>query len=187
MLNIKTEVKNLDALKNHLAIVKGLQSMVSDKKLQTFIKQKCLEAVRQVTEERLVGGTTDDEYIEEYKNNHQIADTANGFVLYNNTTIPTEMLPISEQRAGNYPNGFNIALAFEYGIGIVGENAPVEGAWKYNVNNWNFAWYYQKDGQLYSTYGYAGFEIYRFTAERIKQNLSSWIVEYQNRKSGVST
>lgn len=187
MLEIKTEVKNLDALKNHIKIVKGLQSMITDKSLQQFIKEKCLETVKQVTEERLVGGTTDDEYIEEYKSNHKLADTINGFVLYNNTTIPTEMLPISEQNANNYPNGFNIALAFEYGIGIVGQNAPVEGAWEYNVNNWNFAWYYQKEGQLFSTYGYAGFEIYRFTAEKIKQDLSKWIVEYQNRKSGVST
>ena len=184
-LKIKTKVDGLEKLKQHIEYVKQLSLMKEDKKFQKYIQGKCLETVRKITDERLIGGTTDDEYINEYKIRHNIRETENGFILYNDTIIPTSMLPISEETARNYPNGFSIALAFEYGIGIVGENSNIVGAWDYNVNNWNFAWHYQKDGISYSTYGYSGFEIYRYTAEEIQKQLPLWVKTYYKEIRGV--
>jgi len=181
-MEIIVDIDSINTLDNYILKVQRYAKMKTDKVFQRFIQNKVLEAVKRVTDERLIGGTTDDEYIEEYKSRHKIEETSDGFVLYNDTVLPTSMLPISEQTANNYPNGFSIALAFEYGIGIVGENNPKPNAWEYNVNKWNFAWYYSKNGELFATYGYEGFEIYRFTAEEVKKQLSSWVNEYFERR-----
>ena len=185
-LKISTNVDGLNKLKEYIEYLHKMNSMQNDKNFQKYIQRKCLETVMKVTDERLIGGTTDDEYIEEYKRNHKIRETSDGFILYNDTTIPQSLLPVTEKTAENYPNGFSIAMAFEYGIGIVGENDAKVGAWDYNVNNWNFAWRYKKDGVLYSTYGYSGFEIYRYTAEEIEKQLPKWVLNYKGKDGGVS-
>lgn len=184
MLNIKIDTHGLEELQKHIKFVEQMAKMKTDKKFQKFMQDKVLETVRKVTNERLVGGTTDDEYIEEYKSRHKIRElkNGNGFILYNDTVLPTSMLPVSPNTAMNYPNGFSIALAFEYGIGIVGENDAKVGAWDYNVNDWNFAWHYTKYNTTYSTYGYSGFEIYRFTAIEVENKLKDWVKEYYDRE-----
>lgn len=171
--------QHLDEINNY---VQNLLKMIDDTKFQKFIQDKSLEVVRRLSDELLIGGTTDDEYIEEYKSRHQIQEIDNGFVLYNDTVLPTSMLPVSESTAQNYPNGFSIALAFEYGVGIVGENSPKLNAWEYNVNNWNFAWHYKKYDELYSTYGYEGFQIYTLTAQEIENQLPNWVNEYMAKE-----
>ena len=35
---------------------------------------------------------------------------------------------------------------------------------------------------MYATYGYAGFEIYRFSAIEIQKNLKKWVNEYFRKK-----
>ena len=187
-IGLKSSVKvdSLEKLKNYIEYVQKFSTMKTDTEFQKYIQNKFLETVNKITDQRLIGGTTDDEYIEEYKYRHKIKETSDGFILYNDTVLPVEMLPVSEKTANNYPNGFSIALAFEYGVGIVGQNDAKVGAWDYNVNNWNFAWHYKKDGQTYSTYGYHGFEIYRYTKEEIENNLQKWIVEYKKKDGGAS-
>lgn len=182
MFETKIDVTNLDKLQKHLSFIEKMLKMKTDTNFQHFIQNKVLELARKVTDERLIGGTTDDEYIEEYKSRHKIREEVDGFVLYNDTIIPTSMLPVSENTAVNYPDGFNIALAFEYGIGIVGQNSPKLNAWEYNVNQWNFAWHYQKYGETFSTYGYEGFEIYRHIADEVKSNLNDWVEEYYKKE-----
>ena len=176
------DIKNKQQLDSVYSFVVKILKIDKDEKFQKFMQEKALETVRRVSDELLIGGTTDDEYIEEYKSRHKIQETSDGFVLYNDTVIPPSMLPISEANAQNYPNGFSIALAFEYGIGIVGENSPKPNAWEYNVNNWNFAWHYKKYEELYSTYGYEGFQIYYTTANEIKKNLTTWLDEYMRKE-----
>lgn len=177
-LDINVDIDSVRKLEEHIRKVRRYAQMQTDTELQKYIQNKVLETVIRVTDERLVGGTTDDEYIEEYKNRHKIQQVPNGFILYNDTVLPTSMLPVSEKTAQNYPNGFSIALAFEYGIGIIGENDPKLNAWEYNVNKHNFAWYFSKYGEKFATYGYSGFEIYRFTAEEVERNLNKWVNEY---------
>ena len=86
----------------------------------------------------------------------------------------------------NYPNGeFSIALAFEYGVGIIGMNTDFDPEkytpWDYNIQDYNFGWILPKDvfdrpNLLYG--GYQGFEIYRYTAEQIMLNLKGWVETY---------
>lgn len=184
MFNVDIDIKGLEKLEHHIEFVNAMLGMKTNGTFQKFIQEKVLRTAKEVTNRLLVGGTTDDEYIEEYKINHKIREFDGGFILYNDTTIPTSMLPVSEKTAENYPNGFCVALAFEYGIGIVGENDAKVGAWNYNVNNWNFAWYYKKNDVLYSTYGYSGLEIYRNIAIEVEKNMASWVKEFINKKEG---
>ena len=176
MLNINFKLDSYKKLEEHIKYVKKFKTSITDKSFQKFLQDKTLETVKMFSNQ--ISGTTDDEWIEKYKNNHKIKETENGFILYNDTTIPASMLPIKEYRMSNYSSGFSIAMAFEYGIGIVGETVPKVGAWEYNVNDWNFAWTYEKNGVKYSTYGYEGFEIYRQTANYVKEHLQEWTNEY---------
>lgn len=187
MFDVKIEIDGLEKFEKYIKFVEAINSMKTDKGFQKFIQNKCLETVKEQSDKRITSSTTDNEYIVEYKSRHKIRETSDGFILYNDTILPVELLPVSEKNISNYANGFSIALAFEYGIGIVGQNSAKQGAWEYNVNNWNFPWYYVKYGEKYSTYGYEGFEVYRYTAEEIQKNLKNWVLEYRNKKGGVST
>lgn len=193
-LSIKTKVDKLDDLKKYVDYVKGLSKMQSDTKFQEYIKKKCLETVKRKTDELLVGGTTNDYLIQEYKIRHKIRNEINGFVLYNDFTIPyimtTKNTKNQDREQGlvrNYENGFSIALAFEYGVGLVGEENAIQGAWEYNVNEYgDNGWFYkQLDGESVRTRGYKGFEIYRYTAEEIRNNLENWVIEYMKKERGV--
>lgn len=176
-------VDNLEGLKQHLNYVQSLSNMQKDRSFQKYIQAKCLSVVKQVTEQKLTGRTTNDEWIEEYKSNHKIREFNDGFVLYNDTTIPTSML--STKHLENYPDGFSIALAFEYGIGIIGQTHPVAGAWEYNLKDYNFGWYYKKYEEILHTYGYSGFEIYRNAANLIEELLPDWVKEYSKKRKEV--
>ena len=133
-LKIKVDVKGIDKLQKQIDYVNKMIQMKTDKSFQKYIQERVLATVKTVAQKRLVlSETTNYEWIEEYQNHHKIRETADGFELYNDFTIPTSMLSISKNNP-NYENGFNIALAFEYGVGIVGEQHPKKGAWKYNVN-----------------------------------------------------
>lgn len=179
MLKVRVDLDSLEKLDEYIDFVKKLLKMQVDKDFQKFIQQKCLETVKQVSLTRLVnsGGAercTNEEYFEEYNNNHKIRQEEDGFVIYNDLTVPA-----NTKKPENYPNGFSIALAFEYGVGIVGENANDNpNAWAYNIHNYQFGWTFRKDGETYATYGYAGFEIYRFSAIEIQKNLNKWVNEY---------
>lgn len=190
MLQVKVDINSIEKLDSHINYVKKLLTMQTDKEFQKYIQQKCLETVIKISRER-ISNTTNDEYIEEYILRHSIREVDEGFVLYNNFTIPailsTQNTKNQDRLKGivrNYDNGFNIALAFEYGTGIVGQDNPVQGAWDYNVNKYGeYGWYYKPlNGDAIRTKGYQGFEIYRFTAEEIKAMLPKWVNDYFNKK-----
>lgn len=196
MLNINVDVNGLEEFKKYIDYVKAMNSMKIDKDFQKYIQKKCLETVKKVSDDRITPTTTNNEYIEEYKLRHKIRETVDGFVLYNDFTIPyimtTRNTKNQDRDVGmvrDYSKGFSIALAFEYGVGLVGEENPVQGAWEYNKNHYGeYGWYYKPlDGEATQTRGYAGFEVYRFTAEEIKKNLKNWVKEYKDNKGGVST
>ena len=190
MLQVKVDINSIEKLDSHIKYVEKLLTMKTDKNFQKYIQQKCLETVRRVSRER-IRNSTNDEYIEEYILRHSIREEENGFVLYNNFTIPailsTQNTKNQDRLNGkvrNYDNGFNLALAFEYGTGLVGQDNPVQGAWEYNVNEYGeYGWYYKSfNGDAVRTRGYQGFEIYRFTAEEIKVMLPKWINDYFRKK-----
>lgn len=190
MIKINANITGEKDLEEYINFVQKMLSMKVDKNFQKFIQQKCLETVRSVSE-RLISGTTNDEYKEEYIARHKIQEEPDGFILYNDLVIPailTTKNTINQNRDNgivrNYDEGFALALAFEYGTGIVGEFNPIEGAWEYNVNKYNeLGWYYKKqNGESERTTGYQGFQIYGTTAKEIKENLNNWVYEYLNKK-----
>ena len=185
MFEPKINVKNLEALQNHLDFVEKILKMKTDTNFQDFIKQKVLEIANKVTNERLVGGTTNDDAIELYKSSHKIRDFEQGFILYNDAAIPANVNGIQND-IENYPEGmFCVALAFEYGVGIIGENTGSENAWAYNVQGYNFGWILPQNvtGELgIQTAGYMGFEIYRHIAEEVKSKLAEWVKEYYKKE-----
>jgi len=181
MLDAKIQVTNLEDLQKHLDFVRKMLSMATDKTFQDFIKSKVLELADKVTNERLVGGTTNDDVIAEYKSNHKIRDYEEGFILYNDTTIPANAKDVSGYNEGN----FCVALAFEYGVGIVGEQTTnSENAWQYDINNYGQSgWVFIKNDDSWErTRGYAGFEIYRNIAIQVNSNIKDWVTEYYEKE-----
>lgn len=190
MLKIKANVQGLKELQSHIDFVNKMLKMKSDKNFQKFIQNKVLETVKKVAEER-INNTTNDEYKEEYILRNQIREESDGFVLFNNFTIPavlsTKNTKNQDRDLGyvrNYDNGFNLALAFEYGVGIIGQNNPVNGAWDYNINNYDEnGWYYKTpSGVIIQTQGYQGAEVYRYTAIEVKESLNDWVTEYYEKE-----
>ena len=186
MLDIQIDIQGLSELQQHIDFVEKMLKMKTDTNFQKFIQDKVLETVRRVTDERLTSGTTNDDAISEYRENHKIREEQQGFILYNDTMIPAEVNGI-QNNISNYPDGmFCVALAFEYGVGILGENTSSnDNAWAYNLQGYNFGWYLPQSVTGESgvqTAGYMGFEIYRFTAEEVKQNLNSWVKEYYGKE-----
>ena len=176
MLKIDIDIQGLEELDKHIKFVEQMAQMKTDSKFQKFIQNKVLETVNRITQERLVGGTTNDYAIADYASNHKIREYDEGFILYNNTVVPANAKDTS-----GYPDGnFSVALAFEYGVGIIGQNTPNnDNAWAYNVNNYNFGWWFQnEDGDYQETAGYMGFEIYRYTAIECQNKMSEWVKEY---------
>ena len=192
MLNIKTDIHGLKELQDHIDFVEKLRSMQTDVNFQKFIQNKVLETVNRIARER-IANTTNDEYIEEYilRNSIREEEGLNGFILYNNLTIPAELTSRNTKNQDrnkglvrNYDNGFNLALAFEYGVGIVGQNNPINGAWDYNINNYGEeGWYYKTpSGESIRTQGYQGAEVYRFTAIECKEKMKDWVWEYYRKE-----
>lgn len=175
--NVDIKVDGLDKLKKHISYVNAITKLGKDIKFEKYLQNKCMQELQKNMDARLIGGTTNDEYLELYRTSNHIISNETGFIIYNDAKIM-----VDDKFSDDYPNGeFSIALAFEYGTGIVGEGTYKNDyfqPWQYNVNNYNFGWYYKKGDSYEHTYGYEGFEVYRYTAEDIKNKLPIWVKEY---------
>ena len=185
-LDVKTEVDGLDKLDRHIKFVEGFMTSKTNTEFQKYLQEKVLDTVNRIARES-IHDTTNDEYIEEYILRNSIREESDGFVLYNDFKIPAILVTKDTKNQDrdlglvrNYDDGFNLALAFEYGVGIVGQNNPVNGAWDYNINNYGKGgWYYKTlSGEILRTEGYRGAEVYRKTAEKIHDELEGWVLEY---------
>lgn len=197
MIKTTIEINSIDKLEKHIEKVKKYLKMQTDKAFQKFIQNKVRDTLVETMNERLTGENTNSDFISLYWNSNYImeAEDGRGFILYNNAKIPANAIGVQND-ASNYPESmFSIALAFEYGVGIVGMNTDFDPTkyvpWQYNVKDYNFGWFLPKDvRERYNiskenTYiGYTGYEIYRYTADKVEKRLSSWVDEYF-RKGGV--
>lgn len=182
MFKVSYTVDSIEKIDKQIKYVNQTLKMKEDIVFQKYIQDKCMQTLTNVMNSRLVTGmTTNDDSIELYRSSNHIQELEDGFIIYNNAKVPANAKGI-QNSASNYPNGqFSIALAFEYGVGVVGIETRNQNAWEYNINNYENGWYLPKDvaGQSgIKTLGYMGFEIYRYTAEEIKANLSKWVKEY---------
>lgn len=193
MIEAQININSFKELDNYISKVD--LSTFNNKDFLDFLKKKSMEALDQTINERLKGGTNNDEEISLYINSNHIVDTADGFLMYNDAKIPADKYNTIPFDTSGYPGGmFSVALAFEYGVGVSGKSEyGVKHGYVYNNlsktkssghKRLQTEWYlpkmvYGKSGM--KTSGYQGFEIYRFTAEKIKRNLNNWIKEYQKR------
>lgn len=201
MLKVTVNIDSVKKLEKHIELVKSLSDLKDNAVFQNYIQEKCLETVNKVANQRIyMFNTTNTDMRQEYLRNNKIAKFEDGFIIYNDTSIAVNN--------PSYENGrFSIALAFEYGVGIIGEANPVQGAWEYDVNgnlvfddegNYIRGWWLSKtkngsnpyvkeskNGKAVITQGYQGMEIYRFSTEEIKSQLPKWIKDYLKQYGGV--
>lgn len=183
MLKVDIQIDSIEKLQKHIELLQSLAKLRGDSKLLDFLIPKFMKCLNETIDERLKPNTTNNESIDDYKNNNKAQKVNGGFIIYNHTMA--DISEMSEETRAKYPNGFSIAFAFEYGVGIVGGNNPKQGAWEYNVNGHEKNWVYRKNDKFRTTSGYEGFEIYRFTVEKIRKNLNDWIQEYINKSKEV--
>lgn len=174
--------QHLDELYNY---VQNLLKMKDDKNFQKFIQDKCMKTLDMIMNDNLVGGTTNDDAIDLYMSSNHIEEFDEGFIMYNDAKIPANVNGV-QNTVENYPDGqFSIALAFEYGVGIIGENTNNPNAWNYNLQGYYFGWYLPSNvtgKSKVETGGYQGFQIYTLTAQEIERQLPSWVNEYMAKE-----
>lgn len=196
MFNFTINIQNQKQLEKHIEFVTCMAKMKVDKNFQDFMKNKCLNAVIKKASELLGRNTTTNENEKTaYLNNNKIRDENDGFVIYNDLCVEKETTDISQGYT------FCVALAFEYGTGIIGSGSvsSAPGSYQYNVNNHKViannqlidGWWISKQknannphfgesrsGKAVVTQGYQGMEIYRNSVIEIEKNLNNWVNEY---------
>ena len=195
-LSLDFDIETKKKLNKLCKYVDGLVKMKTDEKFQKFIRNKCIKTLERVMDANLIGGTTNDDQIQLYRNSNHIEIYDNGFIMYNNAKIPADYYSAYPFDTSGYPDGqFSIALAFEYGVGVLGETTDVSGSgYTYNdlghskspshqslQSQWYLPYYVGMSSGILSS-GYQGFQIYTLTAREITKNLPEWVREYMEKK-----
>ena len=148
----------------------------------TYIEEKCYEVLNKITENSL-RADPDEKYSHTYRKNHKVKATDTEVTISNETMVDVNDLHVKHPE--NYPSGFDLAKAVEYGTGIkgassgVGEYAKQDG-WEYDIHGHGLkGWFYVDDsGQLHWTQGMNGNLIFEKAKNEIEENISNWIDEY---------
>ena len=181
MLKPNVKVNSLEKLQDYINYVEKFSKMKTNKNFQKYIQQKCLDVVIKTASNLFLNGDYNsmNDLFALYIENNKIREEINGFIIYNDLSVSTD--------TEGYDGTFSVALAFEYGTGIVGQDHPKANAWEYNVKQHTNGWIYYQNGQFWFTKGFEGFEIYRLSAEEIKNQLKDWIMNYEENTGGAST
>lgn len=162
-----------------------LKSLDFSKKLHNnydfmeYIAKKSKETLDRITKQNSSSNSEDKNT---YASGHQVEVYQDEIILFNNTKA--DLSHLSEKTRANYPDGFSIAKAVEYGTGIVGLNSEAseiawQDGWEYDWNSHNDAgWFYEKNGKIYWTKGMEGKLIYYKTKQEIEKNIEKWIIQY---------
>lgn len=177
----KIKVTGTKELLNDL---KAMSDSFGSKEMMDYLGDKCERTLYKITHENLT--TVDDLEVSDYAKNHQKEILKNKIILSNNTMA--DLSGLSPETLANYPNGFSIARAVEYGTGIVGASSAAAGeagkaGWEYDINqHGDKGWFYVKDGKLYWSRGFEGRLIYYKTHKDIADNIKGWIYDYVDNK-----
>ena len=194
MLSISTNVQGLEKLQKELTRIEKIVKLQNDKAmLNERLAQEMVKIVRNVAIQRLsLVSTSNEEYKNMYLSNNKYRIDGNKIIIYNDLCIVSPKSKVSDEYI------FCIALAFEYGTGVIGKENPKVGAWAYDVNkdkNRAFidgkqleGWWIpaeqaggvptlatSKSGKAVVVQGYEGMEIYRFAQEEIIKQLPTII------------
>lgn len=167
---------------------KKIKSALKSNDFKIFLEKKVKEMLTEITDQNL--NTKEHlNYKGIYRNNHKVVVDVNRktITISNTTDIPVDSLNVSV--ASNYPNGFDLAKAVEYGTGVVGANSAAsayagEDGWAYDINNHgDKGWTYIVNGTMVWTNGVTGTLIFEKTKQKIEQEFDSWVMEYIEKLS----
>lgn len=199
MFKINTTIQGLDKLQKE---INRLEKLIKTENNINLLNQKLaikmLEIVNEVANNRIMLlSSTNEEEKSKYLNNNKYRIEGNTIVLYNDLCILSPKSKVS----GSYL--FCVALAFEYGTGVIGKQNPKLGAWQYDINSEKNraivddekldGWWIpiekvgkveplatSKSGKSVVVQGYEGVEIYRFAREEIIKRLPTIMNEILN-------
>ena len=172
----KVTVTGIDQTINSL---ENLSKVFDEKK---FIKEFASEIEKELNETTKKSISSVDSETSKYMKNHKKTINKNEIIFSNGTTA--DLSGLSKNTRKNYPNGFSIAKAVEYGTGVVGASSQASGiagsdGWIYDVNNHGSkGWVYEKNGTLHWTKGMSGKLIYHNTTKNVVKNFPSWFDKY---------
>jgi len=160
-----------------------IEKALKSNNFKDFLKKKCKETLDAITQTSL-NVDVEEQYIHNYRSSHKVEVDDEYITISNYTMIsPSNINP---DIASNYPNGFDLAKAVEYGTGIVGAvsdaySEAIKDGWAYMVNqdrDYSKGWFYEKDGKVYWTEGMSGKLIFNKAILEIEDKLYDWVDEY---------
>ena len=184
---IDIDIQGLDKLQQEINRLEKLVKLQEN--ISIRLAEEMLKIVNKVARQRInLVNTSNDDLKSQYLANNKYMIDGKTITLYNDLTIDSPESKVS----GAYR--FCVALAFEYGTGIIGAENPKLGAWAYDINKENNraiidgktleGWWIpkskagnvnviaeSKSGKAVVVQGYEGMEIYRFAREEIINQL----------------
>lgn len=180
MPEITIEVTGTKELSRKL---KKLSDSFESEKMMEYLGDKCERTLYKTTYDNLT--TIEDLEVSEYAKNHRKKVGKIKITLSNSTMA--DLSELSQETLKNYPNGFSIAKAVEYGTGAVGFASAASfiapSDWEYDINqHGEKGWFYKKNGNIHWTKGFEGRLIYYKTAKKINKDVSKWIFDYLKKE-----
>lgn len=171
-----------------LTEITGLQDMFESNDFKEHIRNKTLESLKQIVEDKVNNFGDGEEHpgflqkVEEYKNNNKSQIWDDYIMIYNDTTLHyDEMTWVSEKTKANYIDGLSIAYLIEFGSGLKGTE---QDDWEVNVNNHKGSWSYKgSDGKIYHTDGITGKFVYETLLLVVKNNFEQWTLDYLDERA----
>lgn len=163
--------------------IEKIKTSLNSNNFREFLINKVKKTLDEMTSSNL-NTSEQNGYEGVYRNNHKIeVDIDKKIIKISNQTI-IPVVNMNPNIANNYPNGFDLAKAVEYGTGIVGAGSIASGeaakdGWQYDVNNHGQSgWTYYIGETAFHTTGVTGTLIYEKTKQKIDENIDSWLMEY---------
>ena len=167
-------------------IITDIGEIFESEEFQKFILEKCKNALDTICSMNMpLPEGLDVQYMQGMKT--RMSD--NEIELYNDSEIDIESKKyMKETTKAKYPSKLSLAQIIEYGIGYKALESDVPdypkemlpSTWKLDVNNHGIEgwYYYDDDGTLIWTNGFAGKFIFLKLMVNVKTNISLWLDEY---------
>lgn len=199
MIEVNVDIDKVWKLFDIFDGIENYAKLCKTKRFQEFLKSKVIDTLNDVINKNIDSlHTTNQEEVELYLNSNHIVDTTDGFILYNDATIPADKYNLLPFDTSGYPSGqFSIALAFEYGVGIMGQGSYNNGyftPWEYNNTDTSrrrtkkYAPYWLLPKNVYGlsgilTQGYSGVQIYGDVARMVNRSIHRWTCEFMEKEA----
>jgi len=181
----EVDLFDIDSITKFEKVLMKMTSAIKGEEFMQFVAGKCMIELNRISNERLNGFTDKDMFsseVDKYRTNHKVDIKPKEITIYNDTMA--DLSHVSDRTLANYPEGFSIAKAIEFGTGILGSPND-EFEWETQVNpnrDYEKGWYYERDGQLYWSKGFGGKFIYYELVRTVESKLQEWFNEFLDSK-----